>query len=522
MCTNPYYIRNPKCKDGRDAELKRLMPYDFDLDKYYIAVKCGCCGECIQEKINEHATRAYYEYLDATEYQEKLGLKGSCFMNALTYDEEHVPRKYGLMTFSTRDRQLFMKRLRNYLQRLGYEITGYRYYRGREVKVSFLKYYWCCEYGDLYSRPHYHVLFYCYFDIDPQLFCELVDECWQMGFTQFTNPHDLKYYRQWHKSVVQGEGGAIQYVTKYASKGSDFIRALNEQKNGEFITEVNKIIDKRNENLLNDDKIPYIDYVYSLAQLRGLDIDIDDCLPYQKFSQRFGLYAIDKLSDDQLLMGRIPLPDQQKGNVYSSIQYLDNKLFYDYVNHGKTRVPNAMFHTMKDLRTSHNIDYVVNDIYDTLNKVEEFQKTDYTFKKQINEVLENQSIDWHFPIPKDISAFKNRYLADFIYVYELAVFNIVHRARDNYKLDLIRWARFYPRTSRDIEKMLQKDTDTLKKRCNDPHYIYMVNYLSDTLDSIKRVLGRYKQRKYLEKKRDEQNAKDAFNYYNQNLFAYEN
>ena len=522
MCTNPYYITNPKLKDGRDAILKRLMPYDVHLDKHYIACKCGCCGECIQEKINEHATRAYYEFLDVTEYQNKLGLKGSCFMNALTYNEDSVPRKYGLMTFSSRHRQLFLKRLRTALLRKGYCLSGYRRYRNKEIKVSYLKFYWCCEYGDQFSRPHYHILIYCYFDIDPITLCKLVDESWQYGYTQFTNPYDKIYYQQWHKSLVNGEGGAIQYVTKYASKGADFLRALNEQKNGEFLIEVNKIIDKRNQKLSDDDKIPNIDYVYSLSQLRGLDIDIDDCLPYQKFSHRFGLYAIEKLSDDQLLLGRIPMPDQKKGNVYTSIQYLDNKLFYDYINNGKTRIPNSMYHTMKDLRTSHNIDYVVKDIYDTLESIEKMSKYDHSFRTKISSVLSNISKKWHFPIPKNISAFRNEYLGEYIYVYELAVYNIVHFARDNYKLDLLRWSRFYPRTSRDIQKMLNKDTETLVNRCNDSRYLYIGAYLCNMLLVLKKCLGSYSQRKYLERKRREREDKLSFNYYNQNLFAYEN
>ena len=151
MCTQPIYITNPKCKTDRSEIYKSIMPYDPHIDKRMIAVPCGCCPECNQKRINEHAIRNYYEYLDVTEYQEKLtGSKGHAFFNTLTYNDDNIPNLYGLLTFSTIHRQNFIKRLRNRLRRSGYEITGTRMYKGNLYNTSYFKYYWTCEYGDDY------------------------------------------------------------------------------------------------------------------------------------------------------------------------------------------------------------------------------------------------------------------------------------------------------------------------------------------------------------------------------------
>ena len=57
----------------------------------------------------------------------------------LTFDDDHLPVDYSV---STRDMQLFMKRLR------------------KQVQPKQVRFYLGAEYGDLYLRPHYHIILF--------------------------------------------------------------------------------------------------------------------------------------------------------------------------------------------------------------------------------------------------------------------------------------------------------------------------------------------------------------------------
>lgn len=65
----------------------------------------------------------------------------NCFIT-LTYNEENIPKGHSL---NHRDFQLFLKRLR------------------KKFKVKKIRYYMCGEYGETFTRPHYHA---CLFGID--------------------------------------------------------------------------------------------------------------------------------------------------------------------------------------------------------------------------------------------------------------------------------------------------------------------------------------------------------------------
>lgn len=102
-------------------------------------VPCGKCVGCRIARTREWALRLLHEscYFDKT-----------CFLT-LTYDDEHLPRTGGLVKSHL---QLFFK-----LMRLDYDI----------------KYFACGEYGDLFGRPHYHVILFginrdseCFYDDD--------------------------------------------------------------------------------------------------------------------------------------------------------------------------------------------------------------------------------------------------------------------------------------------------------------------------------------------------------------------
>lgn len=90
-------------------------------------VSCGHCILCKKRRAREWAFRLKNEALS---YGDKV-----CVLT-LTYDDEHLPEDLSL---HKRDVQLFMKRLR---------------------KKRDVRYFYCGEYGDLFGRPHYHVIIF--------------------------------------------------------------------------------------------------------------------------------------------------------------------------------------------------------------------------------------------------------------------------------------------------------------------------------------------------------------------------
>ena len=98
-----------------------------------INVPCGQCIGCRLQKSLDWAVRCVHE---------KSLHEESSFVT-LTYDDEHLPKNGSLVY---RDFQLFMKRLR------------------KEFAPTNIRFYMCGEYGETFSRPHYHAcLFNCFF-----------------------------------------------------------------------------------------------------------------------------------------------------------------------------------------------------------------------------------------------------------------------------------------------------------------------------------------------------------------------
>ena len=79
-------------------------------------VPCGKCAACLTNKRKEWTFRLNQE----------LHVSSSSFFITLTYDDEHIPvTEEGLPTFSKRDIQLFIKRLRkNTNRKISYYIVS--------------------------------------------------------------------------------------------------------------------------------------------------------------------------------------------------------------------------------------------------------------------------------------------------------------------------------------------------------------------------------------------------------------
>ena len=128
MCDTPYY----KKPDGH-------------LD--YLALPCGKCPVCKMRRVNTWVFRM----------EEEMKVSSSAYFVTLTYDTVTVPiTDRGYMTLDKRDFQLFMKRL-------------------RKLSANKLKYYAAGEYGELYQRPHYHLILFNLEDVN------MIKETWNNG-----------------------------------------------------------------------------------------------------------------------------------------------------------------------------------------------------------------------------------------------------------------------------------------------------------------------------------------------------
>jgi hypothetical protein len=103
-----------------------------------VTVPCGQCTGCRLERSRQWAIRCFHE---ASLYE------NNCFIT-LTYSEQFLPADRSV---SVREFQLFMKRLRK------------KYGPG-------IRFFACGEYGEKFSRPHYHACLFNHDFKDRELF----------------------------------------------------------------------------------------------------------------------------------------------------------------------------------------------------------------------------------------------------------------------------------------------------------------------------------------------------------------
>lgn len=125
MCLNPNYIRNGVFVGALPKGFFSNPTNPLETD---IPVPCGKCVECLSQKASEWSYRVMREF----DFYGRVG----CVLS-LTYDNVHVPLDGSV---NRRDLQLFLKRLRKYIE---------------PVKI---RYFGCGEYGTLNCRPHYHLV----------------------------------------------------------------------------------------------------------------------------------------------------------------------------------------------------------------------------------------------------------------------------------------------------------------------------------------------------------------------------
>lgn len=339
MCLFPLSIRNPtKVINTDGGQLLKMQ------------VPCGHCAQCLRAKRNEWYIRSHYEM------QRTFSLGGYVYFDTLTYADEHLPKlshfidikNYGLADFSCFNHthfKAFLKRLRRRI--------AHHYH----VDSSAFRYFLTTEYGedDRYThRPHYHILFFVYADIDPLKFSQLVADCWQYGRTDgFPYKPDSYVYRHVYGRKY-GEtdnkdfpttSAVCMYVSKYITKHSKFT----------------KVLDERMKELRN--KLMCYNRIHHLTitqededMLKELKRNID---MFHRQSQGFGLSYIDNLTPEKLMfletdqmimkdrdkiVKTYPLPMYYKRHLfYINKKHTDGSRYWELSHDGLNHVLNAKF-----------------------------------------------------------------------------------------------------------------------------------------------------------------------------------
>lgn len=267
MCTNPIKIYNRSSKLSlRGSAL-------------YFTVPCGECEECKKVKQNEYTVRSYFEYRSC----EAKG--GYAYFDTLTYSPEYLPKTYGIAHFNRDHITLFLKELRIYLTRSGYDVK------------NNIKYFITSEYGGKTHRPHYHILLFITVPrLDVNTLWHFINKSWKFGLIdrQSTAPNR-----------VINSTAAINYVAKYVSKDQEW----------------QEVVDKK---------------LYRLRKL-GLEDKFQDKLksmkPFHRQSQGYGAGFLQFSDLDYIIQnGTISLPDKNYlRKDYSIPKYYERKLFYQCV-----------------------------------------------------------------------------------------------------------------------------------------------------------------------------------------------
>ena len=357
--------------------------FNEKVDKVFRTVPCGKCGECRVKLQNAFEARVYYEYLNTDQRE------GFTFFQTFTYNEENVPWHFGIRTFSRADIRMLTKNIRNYDKRFDND---------------HLKYFITCEYGgdgpNATYRPHYHALFFvCVPGVTPEWFADYLHRCWKdKGFCD-TNNIDARKRHTPQERVVNAQG-ALSYVSKYVCKDFDFQRVLDGQERN---TDAHLTIPK--------ECIP--------------ESTLKDMLPFHRQSNGLGLSMKDMIPEEDLLSGRVSIPDSIHGTKYVSLpQYIDRKVYYNYNPEDKCFRLNDEGLRMKEFRDKYNRGYVKDSIEFIYNNLEALWSTNpeyisYKLKLEswsdavidINKYLNGRSLD---DLAEYVFSYKDLILPDFI------------------------------------------------------------------------------------------------------------
>lgn len=182
----------------------------FNINEGYkdlpVTVPCGGCIGCRLGRSIQWAIRIHHE----------ASLHETNSFLTLTYDDEHLPENAGL---NVKDYQDFMKRLRERLAPL---------------KV---RYYHCGEYGENFSRPHYHSCLFGYDFPDKELWTtkngnklyvsQLLNDTWGLGHATIGDVtlESAAYVARYITKKITGDL-AEMYYTEFDPETGEELRKL--------------------------------------------------------------------------------------------------------------------------------------------------------------------------------------------------------------------------------------------------------------------------------------------------------
>lgn len=303
---------------------------------------CGRCSGCISRHRSDWRVRSYYESKDCL----SSGKDSFCLFDTLTYSDDYIPRysdifpqlvipsEFDKTSFSRVDVQKFFKRLRINLTRDGYPIED-----------GALRYLLTCEYGSAEStrgfvnthRPHYHILFFVRFKIDPVVFSRYVSRAWFAGKTDGVRPYDdcsrcpvrrfcngyciyqSKEYVLRERVItsdhVANTMKCVNYVTKYISK--DMYNSV--------------ILENRVKDLFS---YLFPDYESDIEQRRFYRKFCSQVLPFHLQSVGFGASVLNDPKERDFIVdfNKVRLPSSDRSVITSVAvpRYYERKLYYDF------------------------------------------------------------------------------------------------------------------------------------------------------------------------------------------------
>lgn len=217
MCLTPISIVNP----NKYVSLKYR-------DLYLLHVPCGKCAEC-QSQLS-----AQWMYRTMQEFNDCISSGGFIYFDTLTYQNKYLPHFSDyFVDLQTPDDYFcfnhlhitnFFKKLRSRLNRAGYKDLLIRYFLSSEYGMNP---------GVIgQNRPHYHVLFFVYGDINPVEFSQFVSSSWKYGRTD-GYPYKSSSYVVGHNTLFVNDPANLlrtaNYVTKYVQKNCLFQNELNKR-----------------------------------------------------------------------------------------------------------------------------------------------------------------------------------------------------------------------------------------------------------------------------------------------------
>lgn len=302
---------------------------------------CGKCSGCISKQRTDWRVRTYYECVDCLRSPSNFIL-----FDTLTYCDDYIKKYSDLFPdlqipafldkscFSRDDVQKFFKRLRISLKRSGYnfEPKDFRYILSSEYGTS--------EETNGFKnthRPHYHILFFVRFPIEPVVLSRFISRAWQLGKTDGVRPYDdcnecplCKYCKGKciyqiadyveNERVVRSDSRknimkCVNYVTKYVSKDMYLTGSLQENIDSLW-------------RYLNPD---FQDDVFLYRQYRRFCSQV---LPFHLQSQGFGAALLDDDVEREYLMrtNLVHLPTGEKDvvRVVALPRYYQRKLYYSF------------------------------------------------------------------------------------------------------------------------------------------------------------------------------------------------